>query len=249
MKKLLFCLLALCLLVSGASFAQPSKQSPNQRNISHLAKFNVRDYTTKTPIEDAVVTNQSGHELGQTNMEGYLAVNLPHRSNEFYSIQAEGYNPMKIRLNDSDKKTAKYEVFLPSIELGYDHADIAIREHASTDQKPDMVKVYVKLDPSSYEKKSMQGGEITFSVQVAASSNPVSQATAQQEWKELGRVYIHKENGMYKVRIGPYKTQLEAKQTLLAVKAKGRNDAFIVVQQNGEFDAPSVEEISKEMQT
>ncbi|HZV71598.1 MAG TPA: SPOR domain-containing protein [Saprospiraceae bacterium] len=103
---------------------------------------------------------------------------------------------------------------------------------------PDMVKVYVKQDPSTYRKSSDQHSEIDFAVQVSASSNPVSEATAKRDWNELGRVYVQKENGLYKVRIGPFTTQQEAKQILLQAKSKGRTDAFIVVLQGTENDMP-----------
>ena len=53
-------------------------------------------------------------------------------------------------------------------------------------------------------------------------------------------MYVHRENEMYKIRIGPFNTQQEAKQVLLAAKAKGRKDAFIVVQQGLENVAPTV---------
>jgi hypothetical protein len=43
---------------------------------------------------------------------------------------------------------------------------------------------------------------------------------------------------MFKVRIGPYETQQEAKQVLMGAKSKGRKDAFIVVQQSDNNDAP-----------
>lgn len=250
MKKLQhFSLILILMIWSVAGVTQPSKHSPNQKTLTHLAKFSIRDYTTKTPIEHAVVTSQSGFELGATNAEGYLAVTIPHKSSEFYTIHAEGYNPMNLRLNDSDKKSAKYEVFLPAVETGYDHVQAANSETSIMDTKPELVKIYVKQDPSTYEKKMSQGGEILFSVQVSASSQPITQSSAQEQWQEVGQVFIHKENGLYKVRIGPYATQQEAKQILLAVKSKGRNDAFIVVQQNGEFDAPAIQQISKEMKT
>ena len=52
---------------------------------------------------------------------------------------------------------------------------------------------------------------------------------------------------MYKVRIGPFESQLDAKQVLLDVKAKGRKDAFIVVQQDGGLDLPAVKPAPKVM--
>ncbi|MBK9981441.1 MAG: SPOR domain-containing protein [Saprospiraceae bacterium] len=103
---------------------------------------------------------------------------------------------------------------------------------------PDLVKVYVKQNPATYQKSSSQNTKIDFAVQVAASSFPISEAKAKNDWKDLGHVYVQKENGLYKIRIGPYTTQLEAKETLLKAKSKGRTDAFIVVLQGTENDKP-----------
>lgn len=102
----------------------------------------------------------------------------------------------------------------------------------------DLVKVYVKQDPATYTKTQADQPRIDFSVQVAASSRPVSISQAKSEWEGLGPVYVQNENGMYKVRIGPYDSQMEAKSVLLEVKSKGRKDAFIVVRQEGQFDEP-----------
>lgn len=245
MKKLQDFALAILLFAGSIhASAQPSKQSLNYNRMSHKAHFSVNDFTTKSPIEHAVITNQSGYELGSTDAKGNMAVNVPANSREFYSIYAEGYNTMNIRLDQTNLQSGSYEVYLPSVELGYARSGIETEGNTfEMDSKPEMVKVYVKQDPATYEKKSMQGNEIMFSVQVAASSKPVSESSAKEEWEGIGRVYIQKENGMYKVRIGPYETQQEAKKILLEVKAKGRKDAFIVVQQSGQYDAPMVNEI------
>ena len=48
---------------------------------------------------------------------------------------------------------------------------------------------------------------------------------------------------MYKLRIGPFHTQTEAKEALLAVKAKGRKDAFIVVQQGSDVPRPTTQNV------
>ena len=108
---------------------------------------------------------------------------------------------------------------------------------AETDS-PDLVKVYVKQDPTTYQKTSTQTEPIDFAVQVAASSRPIDQSSAGKEWKELGNVYVHQENGLYKLRIGPFDTQQEAKEILLQAKSKGKKDAFIVVLQGTNNDKP-----------
>src|SRR5687768_10276021 len=238
MKKLHLITLILCLFGSLYAQAQPSKKGMQQRAATHNAKFMVYDFTTRQPIQHAVVSSQKGYELGQTNADGIISISVPSNPMEFYSISAEGYNKMTLRLTDADKKNGKYEVFLPSVELGYDHVSATVSEKPMVEPEGEKVKIYVKQDPATYQKKTTQGGEILFSVQVAASSNPVSETVAKKEWSDIGQVYIHQENGMYKVRIGPFESQLEAKQVLLDVKEKGRKDAFIVVQQDGGLDIP-----------
>ena len=130
-------------------------------------------------------------------------------------------------------------LLLSALQLQAQPSDDSVAMPVS-EAKTDMVKVYIKQDPATYQRKTMQGEEISFSVQVSASTSPVSEKNAIQQWKELGNVYVQRENGMYKVRIGPYETQQEAKHVLLGVKSKGRKDAFIVVQQTGQNDAPIV---------
>ncbi|MFZ1676368.1 MAG: SPOR domain-containing protein [Saprospiraceae bacterium] len=115
------------------------------------------------------------------------------------------------------------------------NGQIAVQPESDT---PDLVKVYVRQDPATYQKSSSQNSKIDFAVQVTASSNPISEATAKKDWSDLGHVYVQKENGLYKIRIGPYTSQLEAKETLLRAKSKGRTDAFIVVLQGTENDQP-----------
>lgn len=95
-----------------------------------------------------------------------------------------------------------------------------------------MVKVYVKQDPTTYKKpQGERTKELEFAVQLSASSRPITDKSSLSSWEELGPVYIHTENGMYKVRIGPFDTQDKAKQVLLQAKARGKKDAFIVIQQ------------------
>ena len=103
---------------------------------------------------------------------------------------------------------------------------------------PDLVKVYVKQDPTTYQKTSTQNEPIDFAVQVGASSKPFDKSSAAKEWNELGNVYVQQENGLYKLRIGPFDTQQEAKEILLQAKSKGKKDAFIVVLQGTSNDKP-----------
>ena len=115
------------------------------------------------------------------------------------------------------------------------HSQISMQPDS---ESPDLVKVYVKQDPTTYKKTSTQNGIIDFAVQVSASSKPFNENSVKKEWNDLGHVYIQQENGMYKIRIGPFDTQMEAKQILLQAKSKGKKDAFIVVLQGTTNDKP-----------
>lgn len=102
-----------------------------------------------------------------------------------------------------------------------------------------LVKVYVKQDPATYQKtKPEVAQDLEFAVQLSASSRPITDKSTLKSWEELGPVYIHTENGMNKVRIGPFDSQDKAKQVLLAAKERGKKDAFIVIQQGLEHYAP-----------
>lgn len=111
----------------------------------------------------------------------------------------------------------------------------------STNAKTDtnLVKVYVRQDPATYQKtKPEVAQDLEFAVQLSASSRPITDKSSLKSWEELGPVYIHTENGMNKVRIGPFDSQDKAKQVLLAAKERGKKDAFIVIQHGLEHYAP-----------
>ncbi len=103
----------------------------------------------------------------------------------------------------------------------------------------ELVKVYVKQDPSTY-KKSTKVEELVleYAVQLSASSRPITDKNSLKSWEEIGPVYIHEENGLYKVRIGPFDSQDKAKKVLLQVKERGKKDAFISVQKGLEHYTP-----------
>ena len=113
----------------------------------------------------------------------------------------------------------------------------------------DLVKVYVKQDPDTYQKsKDEAQTKVEFAVQLSASAKPIIDKKAMKTWEDLGPVYVHSENGLYKLRIGPFNTQEDAKAVLLQAKARGTKDAFIVVQQGLEnqksFDSKSHTDIA-----
>jgi sporulation related protein len=99
------------------------------------------------------------------------------------------------------------------------------------DSSSKLVKVYVKQDPATYKKEKGDAGLVLeFAVQLSASSRPIMDKSTLKSWEELGPLYIHEENGMYKVRLGPFDTQDKAKEVLLQAKQRGKKDAFIVIQ-------------------
>ena len=100
-----------------------------------------------------------------------------------------------------------------------------------TESSDQLVKVYVKQDPTTYQKEKQDGTlNLEFAVQLSASSRPITDKGTLKSWEELGPLYIHEENGLYKVRLGPFDTQDKAKDVLLAAKERGKKDAFIVIQ-------------------
>jgi hypothetical protein len=117
------------------------------------------------------------------------------------------------------------------------HSQVPGKAQDSSDAE--LVKVYVKQDPATY-KKSTHGDELEleYAVQLSASSRPITDKNSLKSWEEIGPVYIHEENGMYKVRIGPFDSQDKAKQVLLQVKERGKKDAFISVQKGLEHYTP-----------
>jgi len=99
------------------------------------------------------------------------------------------------------------------------------------DSSKELVKVYVKQDPATYKKEKGDAGLVLeFAVQLSASSRPITDKATLKSWEELGPLYIHEENGMFKVRLGPFDTQDKAKEVLLQAKQRGKKDAFIVIQ-------------------
>ncbi len=121
------------------------------------------------------------------------------------------------------------------LSLGHSQA----QQVAVSKSDTSLVKVYVKQDPSTYKKVSQDSAlELEFAVQLSASSRPITDMSSLSSWEQLGPVYIHTENGMYKVRIGPYDNQDQAKNVLLKAKERGKMDAFIVIQKGLENYSP-----------
>jgi len=107
------------------------------------------------------------------------------------------------------------------------------------DPNEEKVKVYVKQDPATYKKeKGDPTLNLEFAVQLSASSRAITDKNTLKSWEELGPLYIHEENGLYKVRIGPFASQDQAKDVLLQAKQRGKKDAFIVIQKGLENYQP-----------
>jgi len=206
----------------------------------HEARFSVRDYSTKKPLANAALYDKTGKQLGITDPHGSLMLDLPASAEDVYQMKSEGFTPIDIRLTQAEKKSADYEVFLQhqtsSVSLAEQPKTINKNEDADDTE---MVKVYVKQDPKAY-KKSMESepSNVEFAVQLSATSKPITNKNSLKSWEDLGPVYIHSENGLYKVRIGPFGTQEDAKSVLLKAKARGTKDAFIVVQKGTENHPP-----------
>jgi tetratricopeptide (TPR) repeat protein len=71
-----------------------------------------------------------------------------------------------------------------------------------------------------------------YAVQVAALSKPGLESF--QDLTNVGRVYSKRENGVYKIRVGVFSTQAQARQALGTIKAKGHKEAFLVQESGGE---------------
>lgn len=239
-KTLLLPLLWIVALWSMNLVGQSTSPAKGGNPAFHEARFKVFDYSTKAPIAYAGLYDHSDRELGQTDLNGLLILSLPASSADIYVIRYPGFNPLNIRLTHADKQTADYEVFLkPKATEGMQAEDPETTKAGEATAEPELVKVYVKQEPTTYKKAKQAGpGEVEFAVQLSATSRPISDKKSLKSWEDIGPVFIHTENGLYKVRIGPYNTQEDAKQVLLAVKSRGKSDAFIVVQKGFENHTP-----------
>ncbi len=234
MKKIL--LLLTLFLVSGYYTIGHNQSGDTKAKTETFreAKFTIVDQTTKKPVSNKVVYDAKGTPLGSSDMNGLVAIAVPATAKEPYTIKVEGFNPVDINLKFATKKASTYEVLLSTSIL--EEAQLSV--NAPSEEK---VKVYVKQDPETYVKQPKQKGEeleLVFAVQLSASSRPVEDMKSLSSWEELGPLYVYTENSLYKVRIGPFDTQDEAKQVLLKVKEKGKKDAFIVIQEGLEGYEP-----------
>lgn len=98
----------------------------------------------------------------------------------------------------------------------------------------DLVKVYVRKEPAARKSQQEPKPAVRFAVQLSATSRPIADPASFRSWESVAPVFIHQEDGLYKVRLGPFATQQEAKAVLIRVKEKGKSDAFIVVQEGRE---------------
>lgn len=218
MKKLL--LLWMLISVSGV-MVKADGQVPGQKTgpqTFHEAHFKVFDAYSMRPVAHASIYNKSGKALGNTDDKGIVVLSLPASNEDVYTIKAGGFSTVNMQLEYASMPKADYEVLLPP-------------SGSVPGSGEDGAKIYVKQDPATYKKaKPEEDVQLEFAVQLAASSKPITDMSSLKSWEELGPVYIKSENGMYKVRLGPFDSQDKAKQVLLQAKERGKKDAFIVIQ-------------------
>lgn len=229
---LLVCLLA---LVS----AMPVSAQKGGKVDVHEATIQVYKHGSKTPVPAAELYTPNGNLLGKTNDLGVLAISLPPSTEEVYVVRAEGFNVMTLRLTQAAKKNATYEMFLQPVYSQSGSGTVDLISSADQTPRDEMVKVYVKQDPETVQSqvKANQNTDVLFAVQLAATSKNITDKSSFSSWNSVGPVFIHREDGLNKVRIGPYATQEQAKAALNEVKAKGKKDAFIVIQEGREENA------------
>lgn len=216
-KLLLLSMLVLASAVLALAHGQKSEQQGGPQQ-AHEAHFKVVDALTMQPVSHAGIYNHAGKQLGITDDQGTVVLSIPASATETYTIRATGFNIVDIQLDMASQAKADYEVLLPAV-------------NRKSPAQEDGAKVYVKQDPSTYRKpKGEDAAKLEFAVQLAASSKPITDMSSLKSWEELGPLYIHNENGMYKVRLGPFNSQDQAKQVLLQAKERGKKDAFIVIQ-------------------
>src|SRR5690606_29998997 len=102
--------------------------------------------------------------------------------------------------------------------------NISAQEHFVVQHTPNEAplfeKTYVRQDPSSYKKQTKPTrNPVEFAVQLSASSHQVEDKSALNKRSDIAPVFVHAENGMHKVRIGPFHSQEEAKTALLKAKS------------------------------
>ena len=244
MKKT-FLLLAL-FLISGY-YTIGHNQSGDTKTKSETlreARFIILEQSNRKPVQNTVVFDQKGNEIGKSDAQGKVVIPVSASEKDKYTIIVNGYNPVDINIKYATKKSSAYEVMLSastSVQAAPVSAPPAKDEVIAEVEVEEKVKVYVRQDPETYVKKPKSTSsdlDLVFAVQLSASSRPVADMKSLSAWEQIGPIYVYTENGLYKVRIGPYKTQDEAKQVLLKAKDKGKMDAFIVIQEGLEGYEP-----------
>lgn len=97
---------------------------------------------------------------------------------------------------------------------------------------------------AGYTKPSAAELNIIFHVQLAASARPVD--TSQDKWRNTGyMIEVVQEDNLYKYQARNFSNIQQAFEARLLLQARGFNDAFIVVYQNGQ--RISMEQAKKEL--
>ena len=215
------------LTIMAGLMSMTAAQEVNNQQVNKTfqdARFRVFAAAGKLPLAEAVIFNPSGQEVARTGHDGMAAVRLPLSLTDVYVVKAPGYYPVEMALRETPQPVMEYEILMYAEKPNVNQAN---QQAGNTEY----VKMYIKQDPETYQKAGNETGlSLEFAVQLSASSRPITDKSSLKSWEELGPLYIHNENGMYKVRIGPFSTQDQAKDVLLEAKARGKKDAFIVIQ-------------------
>jgi cell division septation protein DedD len=227
--------------VAGLIASLIAQPMPDKGNVAESpeARITVARVDTKAPIAGAILTNRQGQTLGFTDATGSLRVGLPATAREELTVRAEGYRIKSLPVERNGGVPETYEIYLDpvtAIQQEGVRETVDLMPASEPSESVDLVKVYVRQDPGAMltQQDPAKKPAVVFAVQLSATSRPVADASAFKSWESVGPVFIHQEEGLYKVRIGPYASQQEAKAALLKVKEKGKMDAFIVVQQGRE---------------
>ncbi len=117
---------------------------------------------------------------------------------------------------------------------GFDTAPSEYDAPGSSSSSSRTSTTYSSSSPTS-EYRTISGSiETGFAVQVAALAQTVTDISEyQQKLGDLGQVYGKRENGVLRIRIGPFSSRSEASRILPQAKNLGFSDAYIAKEDGG----------------
>ncbi len=182
----------------------------------------ILDYQTRRPLSGVAVTstNQatSASFEATTDQDGRYALAMAPNATYTVRYSRPGYRDINRTVNVSDR-------YDPNL-LG----TISMLPTDSPTQAPSYQpgNVQTKSADPAPPSNQVQAG---YSVQVAALSKPGLESF--QDLTNIGQVYSKREDGIYKIRVGVFATQAQARQALGTIKAKGHKEAFLVEESGG----------------